>query len=242
MENKRGYYYKIGTERIDFTRRATIKSMFDCVLDAAGLDAEANGFGAHHMAVDLHATWVLIRMGMNIYSLPQENETVCVRTWVSEITPISSTRNFEVENQAGEVVAAAVSLWTVINIDMRKMMPINKVLDYTGLVQPELGVPVPMPLRIKSPEVAEEQHRKVCYSDVDFNRHAHSTNYLQWAFDMLPVDELIAPRPVRVDVNYLRETKLGDSVKIVSNGSAVPHIFEISSEGETSCRIAVDWK
>ena len=217
MGNKREYEYKITTERIDFTRRATIKAMFDCVLDSAGLDAYKNGFGAHDMAVKMHAAWVLIRMCMNIYELPQEDDVVHVRTWVSDITSISSTRNFEMVNDKGEVLAAAVSLWTIINIDTRKMVPVNSLICYADMAQPEFGMPVAAPLRLKAPDPDACFTHTVCYSDIDFNRHAHSTNYLQWALDTLPIDELITSRKVRVDVNFVHETKLGETVTIKRN-------------------------
>lgn len=238
---KRVYEYKIGTDRMDFQRRATIKSMFDCVLDSAGLDAEKHGFGVKTMVNELQATWVLIRMGMDIISLPQENEVIRVCTWVSEITPISSTRNFEVLDESGKLIAAATSIWTVIDINTRRMFPVNKVTKYSDMAQPEFGVPVATPLRLRTPENATSFIRKVCYSDVDFNRHAHSTNYLQWSIDSLPVEELITDRAVRVDINFLRETMLGDEVTISCGGSN-PYLFELSANGTASCRLQLEWK
>ena len=231
---KRVYEYKIGTDRMDFQRRATIKSMFDCVLDSAGLDAEKHGFGVKTMVNELQATWVLIRMGMDIISLPQENEVIRVCTWVSEITPISSTRNFEVLDESGKLIAAATSIWTVIDINTRRMFPVNKVTKYSDMAQPEFGVPVATPLRLRTPENATSFVRKVCYSDVDYNRHCNSCKYLEWMLNTQQAYD--NQKPFRLDINYVKELYQGDKMytRFLKTQDAVQY-QQVDENGVTCC-------
>ena len=84
----------------------------------------------------------------------------------------------------------------------------------------------------------EEIRHTVVYSDIDFNGHVNSMKYLEWMIDTLGAEELAAldpppDRPLRVDINYLHEARLGDAVVICRDGL----VFEVrNTDGVALCR------
>ena len=95
MEAKREYTYRIEPRDVDFMKRATLMSLADYILHTAGEDADRNGFGVRDL--NLHnASWVLTRMALETVRMPEEYEQIRITTWVSDVTRVMTTRNFEV--------------------------------------------------------------------------------------------------------------------------------------------------
>lgn len=241
MSEKRQYVYEVRPEHLDLTRRVTIKAIFDILLDTACKDAELNGFGSHDMATSYNLTWVLIRMRIDIRKQPVEDDTITVKTWVDEISKLSTTRNYQVYDQNGDLLVSATTLWTVIDLTTRRMAPVSTITAYSNIAQQEFGKATEQPARLKSPEIAHTYSHKVCYSDVDINRHAHSSNYLLWVVDTLPIEELVSERSITVEFNFLQEVLLSQEVQITRN-DANPYLFELTSEGTPVCRIQIEWQ
>lgn len=238
FDNKRYYQYNIRPEHLDFTRRVTMKSIFDILLDAACVDAEHNGFGSQDIMDQYNVTWVLLRMRIDIHTQPVEGDTLTVYTWVGELSKLSTTRNFQVVDQNGNLVVTSTTLWTLIDLDSRRMAPIETVVSYKSIAQPENGQATDSPARLKSPVSEKQYNYTVLYSDIDINRHAHSTNYLRWAVDTLPLDLFEKKGVTSLELNFLREAYFGDRIEIDRNDSN-PYQFELKSGGEPSCRIQI---
>jgi len=237
---KREYHYSVRPEHMDLSRRTTIKALYDMLLDAACKDADNNGFGTYELSTKYNLTWVLIRVALSIEKLPVEDEQLTIKTWVNEVSKLSTTREFQVCGADGSVYATATTLWTLIGMDSRKLCTIDSIPVYSQIAQPEYGAATTAPVRLKSPEADYESVHRVSYSDVDINRHAHASNYMLWAIDTLPVEELLTDRHVKVELNYLHETFLGEEVTIRRNSSN-PYLFELSTSETQSCRIQIEW-
>ena len=57
------------------------------------------------------------------------------------------------------------------------------------------------------------EHR-VVYSDIDFNRHVNTMRYINMMFDMLPIEQLTAIRPVRLDIHFMHECRYGQTLTV----------------------------
>lgn len=240
MENTRNYQYIIKPEHLDFTRRVSMKSLFDILLDVACVDAAKNGFGSQDIMDQYNVTWVLIRMRIDYMEQPVEGDLITVYTWVGELSKLSTTRNFRVIDQNGKLIAAATTLWTLIDLNSRRMAPIDTIPMYKNIAQPELGQATESPARLKSPEPEKTFSHTVLYSDIDINRHAHSTNYLRWSADTLPIETFEQTKPICIELNFMREAYLGDSIDIIRNDSN-PYLFELKSGTEPACRIQISY-
>ncbi|HYW96184.1 MAG TPA: hypothetical protein VE870_11385, partial [Bacteroidales bacterium] len=52
------------------------------------------------------------------------------------------------------------------------------------------------------------------YFDLDLNRHVTSSRYIDWMMDTFSLDFHESHYPVRLSVNYLKETMPGETIRI----------------------------
>ena len=118
-------YYEVGPSRL--MRPATL---LDYLQDAAAEHALILRIGVQ----DLHhrdLTWVLSRLRLTVERYAGVGETVVVRTWPSTRGSLSSYREFEVLDQAGEIVARATTAWVVLDLVRRRPVRLVDILpDY----------------------------------------------------------------------------------------------------------------
>jgi acyl-CoA thioesterase FadM len=60
--------------------------------------------------------------------------------------------------------------------------------------------------------------RKAAYSDIDFNGHMNNARYVEWIQDISDRDfgqqALVGAKTMRLDINYLSEVKLGETIEL----------------------------
>lgn len=236
MTGKGVYRYDIIQRDADFTNACTHISLMNHILQAVGDDADLNGFGIKDLNVG-NCSWVISRMCTEFGRRPAQGETVAVRTWVSEVGRFMTTRNMEVTDGAGRVVARTVTQWAVIDIDTRHAVDIRAHIDYKGAVSDEPS-PVPAPARIARLDCDPVAEKTVVYSDTDFNRHMNAMKYIEWMIDGLPVDELVSGRLRRIDINFLKEAVLGQRLSLHTLPDDPSRRYEIrdAASGEPLCR------
>ncbi|MGB4957828.1 MAG: acyl-ACP thioesterase domain-containing protein, partial [Saprospiraceae bacterium] len=77
----------------------------------------------------IHATWVLLKMDVKISHYPKLNETVSVQTFPSGLNGYFTYRDYYMYGQDGQLCATISSMWTLMNIETRKMMRIPLTFD-----------------------------------------------------------------------------------------------------------------
>lgn len=204
------YDYAVQPREVDLTKRATIITLGDSILHTAGEDADRIGFGIRNLQ-SKDSTWVLSRMAVEIDRLPAEYERYTVGTWVGEIGRLMTTRNFIVTDAGGQRIAAASTLWAMIDVKTRQPLDLRDNVDYSRAL---LAIPCPIdkPAKIGRIEGVPCDSRRVRYSDIDFNQHTNSMKYIQWMLDALPLEKLTGCRMKRLDVNFVHETRYGQQL------------------------------
>ena len=116
------------------------------------------------------------------------------------------------------------------------MLDLHLLPAYDSMTQ-DFPLPAALPCRLAPLSGGREYEHAVVYSDLDFNCHANSVKYIQWAVDTLPLELLQQKRFARTDINFIREARYGERLRIVAAEEALA--FEIRNpEREAVCRIA----
>lgn len=233
------YAYRVEARDVDFTLKASLVSLCDYILRAAGDDADRNKFGVRDLNCE-GCSWVLLRMAVEVYRRLEEQEEFSIRTWVNDVNRMMTTRNMVVRDAVGEVVAAAVTQWAIIDTEKRRAVDITARADFSHAIIHDPS-PISAPLRIPVLEAETVQTHKVVYSDIDFNRHVGSVKYIGWMCDMLPADIIMHRRLTRLDINYIHEARFGQVLQIgMTNGER--SVFEVgSADGQALCRAVMTW-
>ena len=93
--------------------------------EIAEAHASCLGFG-YDFVTSRSLAWVEVRMDAAVSRLPRWKETVELRTWTAQETPLLARRNLEIRDAQGNCIVAASCLWAVIDIRRRRPVPLNR--------------------------------------------------------------------------------------------------------------------
>lgn len=235
------YTYRVEPQQVDFTLRASVPSMLDCILNTAGKDAHNKGFGVEVLQ-QRSLSWVLSRLAVELDRVPEQYEEFSIGTWINDFNRLSSTRNFLLESRS-EVFGRAVSQWCMIDLSSRSVADMSSMADVYRAAMVEAASPCDKPLRLGATEPQHRTERPVVYSDIDFNRHVNTMRYVEMIFNALPLERIEHNDGVRIDLNFLAEGRWGQTLIMGHAAEGEVSHFEISSDdGRTLCRARVVWR
>jgi len=103
--------------------------------------------------------------------------------------------------------------------------------------------PTDKPRKIRDVNPAQTVMHKVVYSDIDFNRHVNTMRYIEMMLDVLPIERFAEERPLRLDINFLKEARYGQTLSVVLEERGSQTLVEIRSDaGAALCRGAFEWR
>ena len=243
MGQKAKYKFSVSTEKVDFTLHATIESLCSDLLNVAGIDARKNGISADTL-MQQGRTWVLSRMAVEFDRMPEQFEQFEIATWINPHTSrLLSTRNFEFLDEQGSVFGRAVSQWCVIDFEKRMPVSLEEIEYLINPVYPcDEPSPCDTPRKVRGIVPTTTRKHEVRYSDIDFNRHVNTMRYIRMMLNTLPIEYLTDNRPLRLDIHFANECKLGQILTINYEQRDNISMFEIRNENAIACTAAIEWK
>jgi acyl-ACP thioesterase len=205
--------YPVGFTSVDKSGGLTLAAAFDYFQEAAIRHAEDLGVGREPMSA-LGQGWVLSRISALLRRRPRQTERITVSTWPRGWEKLFAIRDFSIQDGAGNPTVIARSCWLIVDLEKRRplrpqavmgKLPLNEGLD--ALADGGKGLDVP-----SGAEKAAE--RTAAYSDIDFNGHMNNARYVQWIQDILEPGALERAQTMRLDINYLSEVKLGETLEL----------------------------
>ena len=242
MAEKSIFQYCVEPQDVDFTFHAKLDALCSMMLYSAGNDAQNRGFGIDAL-MSKNRAWVLSRMAVEIDRFPKQYEECRLATWVNDNGVLLSTRNFELSDAAGEMVARAVSQWCLIDYERRVPVALSECDTFTPEKLCTAPSPCSLPRKVRNVEPVETSSRRAVYSDIDFNHHVNTMRYLAMMLDVLPIEMLASNRPLRLDVHFLHECRLGQLLTIGYRQQEDVSLFEITTDDDTvACRASIEWR
>ncbi len=240
MTEKSVFRYKIDPSHVDFTQRASISSMCDIILEAAGEDAYKRGFGVDVLA-ERNLGWVLSRMYVELDYMPAEYCEFTLHTWISDYNRLASTRNFTLTDDEGRVFGRVMSQWCMLDFGSRMPADLSTIARMHDGAVVDAPSPCERPRRIAAVQSEPIACHKVVYSDIDFNRHMNTMRYIDIVCDMLPIEELERLNAVRLNMNFMRESRYGDDLSLCVERRGEARVFEYrNADGEALCRMSLE--
>jgi acyl-ACP thioesterase len=190
-------------------------------------------------------TWVLARQRL-VLALPVAlGDTLHVETWPSGLERLAATREFVARRGDGSEAARATTLWYVLDLETRRVVRPQEVLD-PGF--PRERTPSVAPVsHAKLPELASWELQKrfhVRYADIDQNLHVTNASYLEWAVEAMPVELWRGSRLAEVEVQFLAEGRHGAAIlsRVARAGAdAFAHAIVSEEDGKELARLRTAW-
>lgn len=207
--------------------------------EIAEAHASSLGFG-YDFVMSRGLAWVEVRLDAAINRLPRWKETVELRTWTAQETPLLARRNLEIRDALGNCLVTASCLWAVIDVRRRRPVPLNRHIDSFPDTPCEKTVaPVSMDTSGLQPETREWTAER---RDTDFNRHINNAAYLVWALEALPESWQEEHELTGMHLHFKKETHAGESMKslLFLQESATCHHF--MQGDELRAEAVLEWK
>lgn len=199
---------KIRYSETDAFGRLTPEKLIDYFQDCSTFQSEDYGVGVKKLQ-ERSLAWVIVYWRVEIYRMPVLGEEVVIGTLPYELKGGMGLRNFLMETQDGERLAAANSVWTLV--DTRKMHPVRIPADIIDKYSLEEKLDMRYDSRkIRLPEIAGETRPAITVQEyhLDTNRHMNNGQYVRIAAGLLPADREAAV----LRIEYRQQAVLGDRI------------------------------
>jgi len=111
--------FKITSAETDMDARLRSGALVNLLIQSATHSADKLGFGYDSLKKH-NLFWVFSRLTVNIKRPLMWNEIVEIETWPKDIIGLLYTRDFELRDAAGEIIANATSAWLPIDIKTKR--------------------------------------------------------------------------------------------------------------------------
>lgn len=210
---------------IDENKHMTLPAMLDLLQDCCTFQSEEIGVGLDYLQQN-HRAWVLSSWQVVICRYPKFGEKVRAYTWPYDFKAFLGYRNFKIEDEKGEVIAYANSIWVFLDTERKRPVKVPREvqerycfvapydMDYSG-----------RKIRLQQDMQAKEPVR-VKRFQIDTNRHVNNSKYILMAEEYLP--ETFQVKEMRAE--YKKEAVLSDL--ICPKVKSAEHLVMVSLENE----------
>lgn len=199
---------------VDHHLKLKISSLFKFLQQVSTNHSEALKIGRAQTS-DLGMNWVITRMAVKIYSLPELNEEVTVVTHPGETMKFLYPRFYQVYDKKGRLLVSSSSIWAVINSSTRHLIP--KPFGDRVFKGETSKDDIPLPEVVRLEDVDSKETRKVRYSDIDLNGHLNNTKYIEYMIDLFDTDFYNKYQVSNILINYQKECHDNDEVALYRN-------------------------
>jgi len=215
--------YAVGLNDVDFRRRLKLSALFNYFQDIANLAAEALGVGMERVEQEFGVAWILTKVRVDLTRQPDWDEVLTIETWPQAPGKIDFERDYLVKDREGQVVAAAVSQWVIMDIGQRKL----RRASHIPLVLPEVrsarAIDGQWGKLQPAGDLEVAYQRVIGYSDIDVNGHLNNCKYIDFIMDCLPMEVHRDHRVTRIEVNFVHEALPGDTVALYREAIPANH-------------------
>lgn len=216
-------------------------SLLNFLQDIATVSAEELGFGPSFVFSNNFA-WFVLKYHIELEKPIQNMDSVILKTQPRGAHRLYAYRDFEISTVEAEKIGKASSLWALIDMNAKRMMPMEKALPFMFKYEKRAEDPD----FEKIPPVEKADYTKefeVKFDDVDVNQHANNANYMIWALETLPYAFRKRMYAKTIDIRYRKETTMGTKIKSevsVVNETTI-HRLSDTKDNEELCALMIKW-
>lgn len=234
--------FTIRSYHTDLHRRLTIPKLCSFFQDIAGNHTVACGVGWEVMQ-EQNVFWVLSRLKIEVVSFPVWRDKIKVSTWSMGTDGLFAYRNFIVEDENGNPLVRAASMWLMVNTETRRLVRPGEYMRDFPLCSDRLFEEDPE----KIPALNEPTFfdpAKVSFTETDMNLHLNNICYIERIINTFDFDFLMKHQISNFEINFLKEAVPGDLLKagkeMVSESEFLNNI--VRDDGVEMVRTRMKWK
>ena len=187
--------------------------VLDFFQDIAGIHAAELGLGSNDLFKS-NLLWILTYTEFDVLKyIPKFSDEIFLCTWPKESARLDLPREYEIRNDANELLIKGISSWVVTDPVTRRVQRPNQI-TFPG----EFYQPTNYPERSKRKVGLRHDgfdasyEYKVLFTDLDHNGHMNNAKYLDMIYNMQYYEG--NPEYKHVEIEFIHEAKLNEVVNI----------------------------
>lgn len=196
---------KIRYSELDETGFLAVPKLVDYFQDCSNFQSDFLGLGREFYE-QRHLAWVLSFWQIVIERRPKQGEQVWTATFPYEFKGFMGGRNFFMQDEDGEILAKANSIWTLLDMDTARPARVTEDI----LSRYPLEEKLPMEYASRKVEVPKEGQRlepvRIGREHIDTNGHVNNARYISIAMNVIPCH--LQVKEIRIE--YKRQAYFGD--------------------------------
>lgn len=217
---------RVGSRDVNLFRRLKPSAMFEIFQELSVRHAAQLGFGTLEV-LSRGAAWVITMQRVEIKRMPEEQELIYLESWTGKTSHLLYPRFYRVFDEKGDVIIQSSSLWTLMDIESRRMLSSEQFGH--EIIDMSCGQEAPLPSAPKRAAADSVSSFTVPYSYLDQNGHMNNTRYFDLAEDLIPA-ALEGKQLRRISSRYAAEARLDDVIEL--QWQEKDGIYRISGGGE----------
>ena len=246
MNNRPGSILKttqlIHSYDIDVRGKAKPGVLFNYMLDIAWNHVKSTDF-SYSALLEQGQLWIASKIFILFYGFPRWNDRVIVKTWGKGLDRFYALRDFVICTDENKKLASATSSWLIIDQNKFRPQKLDKLLrDFPfEMGKNELDVKLEKIPPLSNGEINSQY--TVCFTDLDINRHANASKYMEWILNSFPSEVLENKDLKSFEINFLSEAQLNDEISVSTELVDEFHLCRINrnKDGKEICRARVVW-
>jgi len=226
---------------LDFQDHISLPSLVNLLFEASGEHAQLNGFGIDTIRQN-NISWIVGRIGIYLEKPLLKIPHCEIETWIDRTVGPSTLRKFRIYDHQKQLLATACFTYAALDLTTRQPVNVKEMIG-DEIIDTAKGADIRMPAKVRPIKgVAEvQQEFQVQYGDLDYNRHATTTKYLQWMLNGFPL-EMYTQKYIRsIDVNFNAELFYQDEIKVKLAGEADTYTVELQFQEKPACLAKISW-
>lgn len=204
------YTFNIRNIEVNLHNRLSGTSLANILQECASRHAATLGVSTLDLMRAGH-TWVLSKLKISLNDTARLGDQLTVHTWPAGAHGVRAFRGFKIFNNEKQQIGTAESIWLILDLSQRKVIPIP---HEVGLLQLEEDT-LRYKFRKTIPQVQSAEYKyqsTVGWHDLDINRHVNNNHYLRWIVESFPFDFLNTHTMATAELVFLGESHYGDGI------------------------------
>ncbi len=199
----------------DFKEKMKVSTFLSFMEEGACWSAEELGFGANYLKAKGY-TFIVSANCIEFLRPVCVGEKPVLHTWPNKPSYVVFERQYELIDEAENMVAHAASRWCIVETGTSKIVPSKNIdnQDYSTYRTDKTLENVRW--KIATFDVDGEEPRfsiKIANSEYDHNMHVNNTRYADYCLNVFTVAELSDKWVKRFSIAYLKQCKEGETLR-----------------------------
>lgn len=198
---------RVRYSEVDRSRDMTFLALMNYFQDCCAIQSEDIGRGVDYL-MEHEIAWVLSSWQIVMVRPPRFGEQITVNTWPYDFKGLYGYRNFSLENEQGEILAYANSVWVFVDTKLNRPAKIPKTVSEAYHLEEKY----PMEYADRKIALPKEMEAKKSFAvqpeQIDTNHHVNNERYVAMAQNFLGENVRI----LKMRAEYKKAAVLGDTI------------------------------